>query len=139
MALTVQDVMTTNPTVLGLDVPLRDAARVMRDGEIGDVLVADGDRLCGIVTDRDIVVRGLAQGVGVGSLTLADVCTTGLATVAPTDAASAAADVMRANAVRRLPVVRDGQVVGIVSLGDLAIDRDPNSALAGISAAPTSP
>lgn len=137
MAKTVQDVMTPNPTVLEAQTSLQDAARRMRDGEIGDVLVTADGRLCGIVTDRDIVVRAVADRLDLGRTTLGDVCTAEPVTVAPTDTITAAVDVMRTHAIRRLPVTRDGEAVGIVSLGDLAVDRDPNSALADISAAPT--
>jgi CBS domain-containing protein len=137
MTQTVQDVMTANPTVLDASTSLQEAARRMRDGEIGDVLVQTGDDLCGIVTDRDIVVRAVAERPDLSSATLEDICSHQLIAISPTDAIETAVQRMREHAVRRLPVLRDGEPVGIVSIGDLAVDRDPGSALADISAAPS--
>lgn len=137
MAQTVQDIMTPNPTVLDATTPLQQAALQMRQGEMGDVLVRNGDGLCGIVTDRDIVTRAVAERGDLSDVTLADVCSQQLWTIGPADPVSAAVEVMRAHAIRRLPVVQEGEPVGIVSLGDLAVQRDPDSALADISAAPT--
>jgi CBS domain-containing protein len=92
-------------------------------------------RLQGIVTDRDIVVRCVATGADVSQATLAEVCTDALVSVSPDTSIDEAAQMMREMAVRRLPVVERGQAVGIVSIGDLAIEREPRSALADISAA----
>lgn len=136
MAQTIQDVMTPSPTVLDARAPLQEAARAMRDSDIGDVLVSKDGQLCGIVTDRDIVVRGLAETTDVSSAELGDVCSRDLATVAPTDSVDTAVQMMREKALRRLPVVENGEPVGIVSIGDLAMERDPKSALADVSAAP---
>jgi CBS domain-containing protein len=107
----------------------------MRDRDIGDILVMEGDRLQGIVTDRDIVVRCVADGGDISTKTLADVCSPEPITVTPDTKISEAARIMAEQAVRRLPVVEDGQPVGMVTLGDLAVERDPNSALGSISAA----
>jgi CBS domain-containing protein len=138
MAKTVQEVMTPDPTVLDEGTSLTEAARTMRDGEVGDVLVSKGGALCGIVTDRDIVVRGLAaEGGDPRSMHLGDVCSHELTTVSPSDTVDEAVRLMRERSLRRLPVLDGGQPVGIVSIGDLAIERDPNSALADISAAPS--
>ncbi|MFF2145117.1 CBS domain-containing protein [Kitasatospora sp. NPDC058190] len=112
---------------------MRDAARWMRDTAIGDVLVSDDGQLCGLVTDRDLVVRVLAEGKDPDSTNVGDVCSCELVSVAPDDDVQHAVDLMRRHALRRLPVLDDGQAVGIVSLGDLAMDRDPGSALAAIS------
>jgi CBS domain-containing protein len=136
VAQTIQDVMTPNPTVLDAKTPLDEAARAMRDGDIGDVLVSKDGQLCGIVTDRDIVVRGVAEITDVRSAKLGDVCSRDLTTISPTDSVDKAAQLMREKALRRLPVVRDGEPVGVVSMGDLAIEKDPSSALADVSAAP---
>jgi CBS domain-containing protein len=133
----IKDVMTTDVVACDASTPLTDAARLMRERDIGDVLVNDSrGQLRGIVTDRDIVVRGVADGVDVSRATLSDVCSANLASVTPDTGVDEAARMMRDMAVRRLPVVKDGKAVGIVSIGDLAIEREPKSALAGISAAP---
>src|SRR4029453_16390186 len=132
---TVQDVMTRHPITLPPSTSLVDAAKTMRDMAIG-VIVADGDRLLGIVTDRDIVVRGLADGCDPHTTTLTDVSSRELTTVSPDEPIETAVRLIREHAIRRLLVVSDGRVVGIVTLGDLALDRDPHSALADVSAAP---
>lgn len=137
MAQTVRDVMTADPIVLDATTNLTEASGTMRDGDIGAVLVQRDGALCGIVTDRDVVVRAVAEGRDPASTRLGDICSRELTTVTASDTAQNAARVMREKAVRRLPVVEDGgKPVGIVSLGDLAIERDRASALADISAAP---
>jgi CBS domain-containing protein len=115
---------------------LADAARVMRDEDIGDVLVMDDDRICGVVTDRDIVVRGLATNSDAARVSLDDICSHELVSVGPDQQIEDAIRLMSEHAVRRIPVVEGGRAVGIVTIGDLAIERDPRSALADISAAP---
>ena len=136
MAQTIKEVMSTDLVACDASTSLTDAARVMRDRDIGDVLVNDADgQLCGIVTDRDIVVRCVAEGGDISQSTLSDVCSTELASVSPDTSLEEAAQMMADLAVRRLPVVQDGRAVGIVSIGDLAIERDPDSALADISSA----
>ena len=135
MTQTVRDVMTTDLVTCSSSAPLRDAAEYMRDHDIGDVLVVDDGAIRGIVTDRDIVVRCVAEGGDTRQAKVGDVCTSNLTTV-PADATiQDAARIMRDQALRRLPVVDRGKPVGIVSLGDLAVEADPSSALGGISAA----
>src|SRR5919109_4569203 len=133
---TIRDVMTRKLTTLPMSASLRDAARAMRDADIGDVLVVQNGNLCGIVTDRDLVVRVMAEGREAASTTLADICSQEISMVSPTDSIDHAVQLMRQKALRRLPVVENGHPVGIVSLGDLAQNRDPHSALGEISAAP---
>ena len=130
----VRDVMTAEPIVLQQDQSIADAAQAMRDSAVGAVLVVDGDRLCGLVTDRDIVVRAVAEGRPPGS-PVGQVVSPDLIAVSADDAADEAARVMQAHAIRRLPVMDDGRIVGIVSIGDLAVSRGEDSALADISAA----
>jgi CBS domain-containing protein len=97
--------------------------------------VTDGGRVAGIVTDRDIVVRGIAEGRDPQSTTVRDVCSSGPRTLEAGDSVEVAARAMGENSIRRLPVVRDGELVGVLSLGDLAQDRDAGQPLADISAA----
>jgi len=134
MATTVADVVTPDPVTLEVTRTVRDAAELMRAGDIGDVVVVEDGRLVGIVTDRDLVVRVLAVGGGPDDA-IRQAVSGNVVTVSPTDSIERAAQLMSENAVRRLPVVVDDVVVGIVSIGDLAIERDPDSALADISAA----
>jgi CBS domain-containing protein len=138
MAVKVRDVMTGIPVVLRPEQTVTDAACAMRDFAVGCVLVAGGQRLHGLITDRDIVVRAIAEARDPDTLPLSDVCSRDVAVVAPTDDLDDAVKIMRSRAVRRLPVVEDDRAVGIVSLGDLALepDGDTASALADISAAP---
>jgi CBS domain-containing protein len=135
MASTIQDVMTTELVTCPATATITDAARLMRDRDIGDVLVTrDGDQLTGIVTDRDLVVRCLADGTAADA-TIDQACSGNLTSVTPDSSIDDAIQLMREHSLRRLPVVNDGRAVGIVTLGDLAIERDPNSALGDISAA----
>lgn len=135
MTQTLRDVMTTDLVQCSSSSSLADAAQLMRDRDIGTVLVMDDDRLRGIVTDRDLVVRCVADAAD-PSTALGNACSDDLVTVSADETIAAAVALMRTKALRRLPVVDRDRPVGIVSLGDLAQERDPNSALADISAAP---
>jgi CBS domain-containing protein len=136
MAQQIRELMTPNPIMLPGTASVHEAARAMRDAQIGDVIVIEHDQVCGIVTDRDIVVRTVAETRDPATTPLADICSHNLLTVTPTDSVEEAVRLMRTHAVRRLPVVDGGRAVGIVSLGDLAVERDPGSALGEISGAP---
>ena len=135
MDVTVSDVMTKNPVVCESQTPVVDAARLMRDHGIGDVLVSDGNQFLGIVTDRDIVVRCIAEGGDTTRTTIGDVCSDEIASVDVDATVDTAARLMRDIAVRRLPVMNGDRLVGIVTLGDLAVNVEPQSALADISSA----
>lgn len=133
----VSEVMTKNPYSVSTTATLNHAAEVMRDREIGDVLVVREDgSLCGLVTDRDLVVRGLADGLDPSSAAIEEICNHDPVTVSSDQSAEEAVKVMREHNIRRLPVVDGGDLVGIISLGDLAIEKDPKSLLADISKAP---
>ena len=136
MVESVREVMTPNPTAFPATATVGEAARAMRDLDIGDVIVLDNEQICGIVTDRDIVVRAVADGREPAEVKLGDSCSHEITTLAPTDEIAEAAIRMRERAIRRLPVVEHGRPIGVVSIGDLAAERDPGSALADISAAP---
>ena len=136
MAQQLRDIMTQNPVTLEVTDTVTAAARTMRDANIGDVVVLEKGEVRGVLTDRDIVVRALAEGRDPLRTIVGDLCSRELTTVAPADGIEDAVAIMRDKAIRRLPVVEDSRLVGIVSLGDLAIERDPKSALAGISVAP---
>jgi CBS domain-containing protein len=136
MAQLVRDLMTADPVMLPPDTPVREAAKAMRDREIGDVLVVDGDQLCGIVTDRDLVVRALADRDDLADCCVRDVCSDHVVTADLTETVDTAIARMRENAVRRIPVIDAGRPVGVLSLGDAAVERDLDSVLGQISAAP---
>lgn len=135
----VRDVMTPGVITVRPGASLVEAAQLMRARDIGDVLVADDWRVVGVLTDRDITVRAVAEGVDPLAVSAEAVCSPHPVVVGPDDSAAAAVRLMREHAVRRLPVVEDGRPVGIVSLGDLALARDPDSALADISRAGADP
>ena len=136
MAVSIRRIMNPYPVRLSVKASVREAAMVMRDEDIGAVVVEEEDgTFCGIVTDRDIVVRALASGRD-GHTELGSICSTEVTTLSAEKTDEDAEKVMKEKSIRRLPVIENGRVVGIVSLGDLAIERDPTSVLAGISAAP---
>ena len=135
MAQNIRNVMYANPIAMSSTSTVAEAARRMREADIGDVIVLEDDQLCGIVTDRDIVVRAIAEGRDPATAKLGDICSRDMATLTPTDTVEDAVRIMRDKAIRRLPVVEAGKPIGIVSLGDLAVTQDPHSALGNISAA----
>ncbi|GHJ99495.1 CBS domain-containing protein [Streptomyces sp. NPDC003753] len=135
MADFVREVMTPGVVAVLPDASLVEAAQLMRAEDIGDVLVAEDGRVVGVLTDRDIALRAVADGADPLTVSARAVCTPDPVVVGPDDPVSTAVDLMRGHAVRRLPVVEDGRPVGMVSLGDLAVAQDPTSALADISQA----
>ena len=135
MADFVREVMTPGVAAVRPDASLVEAAQLMRAQDIGDVLVTSDHQVIGVLTDRDITLRAVADGVDPLTVSAQAVCTPNPVVVGPDDAVTAAITLMRDHAIRRLPVVEDGHAVGMVSLGDLAGAQDPASALADISRA----
>ncbi len=131
----VRDVMTRDVVALQAGDTLSQAARKMRDEDIGSVLVMKDGKLCGIVTGRDLAIRAIAEGKDPNHAKLNDICSQEPVTIAADRPVNEAVKLMRDKALRRLPVVEGNKPVGIVSLGDLAVDRDGKSVLANISAA----
>src|SRR5262245_47862566 len=132
----ISDLMTADPATLDVMNTAAEAALVMAERDVGDVIVRDGEQVCGIVTDRDIVVRAVAENRNPVTVPLGEICSRSVVSLSPNDSVDDAVRVMSEQALRRLPVVIDGRAVGIVSLGDLAVERDRESALGRISAAP---
>jgi CBS domain-containing protein len=132
----VQDIMSVEPTTLDAGSPVLDAARRMAKDDIGAVIVEEGGRVCGIVTDRDIIVRAVATGKNLAQTPLKDICSKDVFALSPEDDLDEAVKLMRDKAIRRVPVLSNGKAVGILSLGDLALERDRRSVLGQISAAP---
>jgi CBS domain-containing protein len=131
----IRDVMTPDPVTCDAEATVRTAARAMKDHAIGDVLIMDGGRLCGVLTDRDLVVRVMAEGRDTDT-PLREVCSSDVVTLSPDDDADKAVRMITERAVRRIPIVEKDSVVGVVTIGDLAMERDAHSALATLSAAP---
>jgi CBS domain-containing protein len=136
MAQSIREVMTADPQTVSSDATLEEAAREMQSDDIGAVLVTDNGDVAGILTDRDIVVRAVAEGRDPSSTRVADVATRDVKTLTPDSSIDDAIKLVREQNVRRIPVVEDGRPAGIVSIGDLAIERDTDSALADISSEP---
>ncbi len=132
----VRDVMTKDPVTLPPTATLAQAAQEMSTRDIGDVLVVDNGKIRSVLTDRDIVVRAVAQGLDPMQTPVSEAASNASVTVGPDEPVDTAVRLMREHKVRRLPVVEQDRVVGIVSLGDLAAERDPDSVLADISQAP---
>ncbi|MGH3178327.1 MAG: CBS domain-containing protein [Streptosporangiaceae bacterium] len=129
----VRDVMTPGPIGVDYHQSVGEAARAMRDWGVGAILVVSNKSLYGLVTDRDLVVRAVAEARGadepVGPLSSGNL----IGVDADADVHEAMR-LMRQHAVRRLPVLENGQVAGIVSLGDLAMQDEPDLAFAQLSA-----
>ena len=133
----IRELRTGAPVALDGGATVSEAARRMKKRNVGDALVTRDGKLCGIVTDRDLVVRCLAQDDGDSrSKAIGEFCTEELVTLAPDAEVTEAIRVMQDHAVRRIPIVDHDRTVGVVSLGDLAIERDRQSTLGEISAAP---
>ena len=132
----VSDVMTKQVVYLPAETPLDEAARVMKESDIGDVVVTDGATLAGMLTDRDIVVRAVAERADPASTTIGSIITREVVMIEQNCTAGEAAALMRERNIRRVLVCdNERKLVGIVSLGDLAMQLDPNSALSDISEA----
>jgi CBS domain-containing protein len=135
----VADLMTRQVVYLSAQTTLDEAARAMADADIGDIVVTDGQNLFGMVTDRDIVVRAVAERKDPAKTTLGSIATREIVMIEQSSTGAEAARMMRERAVRRVLVCDvDRQLVGIISLGDLAQQLDPSSALSEISEASAS-
>ena len=131
-----RDIMSPAPVCMAPGESVSAAAQAMRQHGIGTVLVLADGRLSGLVTDRDITVRVLAENRDPRTTRIGDICSGDLVVLGPDDDVEEAARLVRERAVRRIPVLADGRPVGIVSIGDLALEEDPTSALSGVSSAP---
>ena len=131
----IRDVMTPNPRTVTPDDSIESAARIMRDEDTGAVPVVQDGRPIGMLTDRDIVIRAVADGSA--NRTVRDVVSDRLVSVSPDTSTREAAELMSEHQIRRLPVVENDRLVGIVSLGDLAVkeakDRRVGDTLQSIS------
>lgn len=132
---TLKEIMTADLTTVESSATLADAARLMKQHDIGNVLIMEGDTLRGILTDRDIVVRAVAEGKDTNAK-VTDIATTDVYTMSCDTDVQEAGREMAQRQLRRLPVTESGKVVGIVSLGDLAVRAETDAdakALKGIS------
>jgi CBS domain-containing protein len=137
----VRDVMTPNPECVSERDSIRDAARIMKEKDTGVVPVVDGKRVIGLITDRDIVVRGIAEGRDLASASVNDLMTRSVKSVKEDTPLSEVLNLMSSSEIRRVPVVNgNDELVGIVSLGDIASqsneDNRVGKAVEDISQAP---
>jgi CBS domain-containing protein len=119
MGTTVADVMTKNPVAMSADSSVLEAARAMSDFRIGSVVVMENDKPRGIVTDRDITVKAVATGSDPATTTLAEICSRDLAAVRSDQSVDDAIKVMKSHDIKRVVVMTDSKLEGIVSLADL--------------------
>ena len=122
----IRDVMTPNPRAVAPTDSIQNAARIMRDEDTGVVPVVDNGRTVGLVTDRDIVIRAVADG-GTLNRPISEICTSAVVSASPDMSTREAAQLMSDHQVRRLPVVENDRLVGIVSIGDLAVKEGKDS------------
>ena len=123
----VREVMTSNPTSCSSQDSVADAARAMAQEDVGPIPVVEGERLVGLLTDRDIVVRVVAEGRDPQSTTVGEVASSDLATVTPDEDLDRALQLLAERRVRRLPVVEGERLVGIIAQADVARQGDDSS------------
>lgn len=121
----IRDVMTSNPECVNEKDSLRDVARIMKDRDTGVVPVVNGRKIVGLITDRDIVVRGLAEGKNLDNASVSELMTKQVRTVREDASVNDALELMNSAEVRRVAVVNSSdELVGIVSLGDISVKSD---------------
>ncbi|WP_206811943.1 CBS domain-containing protein [Paradesulfitobacterium ferrireducens] len=119
----VRDIMTSEVQCATPNSTLMDVAKMMKQEDIGSVPVCEQDRLLGMVTDRDIVIRAVAMGHDVNSMKASEVMSKNVTTIGADADIHEAADLMSSKQIRRLPVVEQGILIGIIALGDLAVEQ----------------
>jgi CBS domain-containing protein len=120
----IRDVMTPSPSTVKADQPAIEAAKLMREADAGMIPVMDNGDLLGTVTDRDIVVRVVAEGKDPHSTPVREIATTNPVTVEPDQNVDEALHLMARHQVRRLPVVEGGRLIGVVAQADVAREAD---------------
>jgi CBS domain-containing protein len=130
MAKSVRDAMTENPRSIGASTSVVEAARLMREEDIGSLPITDDEKLVGMITDRDITTRVVAEAADPTSMSVEDVYSRDLVSVEPDEDLDEALQLMARHQVRRLPVVENGRLVGIVAQADIALkDNDKTAQL----------
>ena len=124
MAKSIRDAMTKDPRSIGASASVVEAARLMRQVDIGSLPITDGEQLVGMITDRDITTRVVAEAADLESASVGDVCSRDLISVEADDDLDEALQLMARHQVRRLPVVENGRLVGIVAQADIALSEN---------------
>ena len=128
MAKRVRDAMTEDPRSIGASEPVVDAARLMREQDVGSLPVTDNEKLVGMITDRDITTRVVAEAADFKTTSVEDVYSRDLISVEPDKDLEEALQLMARHQVRRLPVVENGRLVGIVGQADIALKENEKTA-----------
>jgi CBS domain-containing protein len=121
MVNSVREAMTEDPRSIGPSASVVEAARLMRDEHVGSLPITDGDTLVGMITDRDITTRVVAEAADLATTSVGDVYSQDLISVEPDKDLEEALRLMARHQIRRLPVVEDGRLVGIVAQADIAL------------------
>jgi CBS domain-containing protein len=124
MEKSVRDAMTEDPRSIGTSASVVDAARLMREAHIGSLPITDGEQLVGMITDRDITTRVVAEAVDPETTSVGDVCSRDVISVEADKDDEEAVELMARHQVRRLPVVENGRLIGIVAQADIALTED---------------
>lgn len=119
----VRDIMTQNIFSVDEQESVIKASQIMRDANVGSVPVRSGDEIVGIITDRDIVLRNVADNQDVSNTSCKDIMSEQVVTCSPDMDVNEVSNLMAENQIRRIPVVENGKIIGMVSLGDLATQR----------------
>jgi CBS domain-containing protein len=120
MHTSIQEAMTSNPTTVEPTTTAQEAARTMKSEDVGSLPIVEGDKLVGVITDRDLAIRIIAEGKGIDTA-VAEIASKDVVTIDPQQSVEEAARLMANNQVRRLPVVEeDGKLVGILAQADIA-------------------
>jgi CBS domain-containing protein len=121
----VRDVMTANPECVSEKDSIRDVARIMKDSDTGVVPVVNGKKIIGMITDRDIVVRGIAEGKDIANVRVNEIMTKSVRSVREDATVTEALDLMSGAEIRRVAVVNNNdELVGIVSIGDISTNTN---------------
>jgi CBS domain-containing protein len=121
----IRDVMTSNPCTIDADKDIAYAAKMLKDEDVGIAPVVEGDQLIGVLTDRDIAIKVVAEGKDPNSTTVREIASTNVVTVDPQQDLDEALRLMAQHQIRRLPVVEeDGKIVGILAQADVALSGD---------------
>jgi CBS domain-containing protein len=119
----VRDVMTNSVDWVTPDTSVVEVAQLMKKDDVGSIPVCKEDRLIGIITDRDIVLKVVSAGGNTNNISVKDVMSTDIISVSADQDVHEAADLMSRNQIRRLPVLEKGELVGILAIGDLAVEK----------------
>jgi CBS domain-containing protein len=121
MEKSVRDAMSEGPRSIETSASVVEAARLMREADVGSIPITDGDQLVGMITDRDITTRVVAEGADVETTPVGDVCSRDVTTIKPDEDHEEAVEVMARHQIRRLPVVENGRLIGLVAQADIAL------------------